>query len=88
MSAVPRVPKQYRHPLSTELTRYRNEIALRLDGWNSNILTTNAIEINVKLLQNKLLATYEAPWPLQSMVRILHIGVPILLNFTKWRDGP
>ena len=38
-----------------------------LDGWDSDILTSNDIETNVTLLQNKIIAAYESSCPLRTV---------------------
>jgi hypothetical protein len=49
MTADPRVPKQYRNPLSTDWSRFKTELIYSLGGWEGHILTTNDIESNVNL---------------------------------------
>jgi hypothetical protein len=67
MAADPRVPKQYRNPLSTDWSRFKTELVSSLGGWEGNILTTNDIESNVNLLLIKLIAAYEAACPLRTV---------------------
>jgi hypothetical protein len=50
MAADPRVPKQYRNPLSTDWSRFKTELVSSFGGWEGNILTTNDIESIVNLL--------------------------------------
>jgi ribonuclease HI len=67
MLADPTIPRQYRNPLSTDWTRYKDELAWGLNGWNCNIETTNDIEINVSLMQKAIIAAYEASCPLRTV---------------------
>jgi ribonuclease HI len=65
--ADPRVPKEYRNPLSTDWAHYKRVLVSRLDGGECDILTTDDIEDNVKRLQDGIILAYEASCPIRTV---------------------
>jgi hypothetical protein len=64
MSADPKVPHEYRNPLSTGWDCYKTELVSGFGDWGGDILTEDDIGNSVNVLQSKIIAAYEKTCPL------------------------
>jgi hypothetical protein len=65
MSTDPKVPHEYRHPLSTDWDCYKTELVSGFGDWDGDFLTEDDIENSVNVLSPKIIEADEKTCPLK-----------------------
>jgi hypothetical protein len=65
MSADPKVPHEYRNPLSIDWDCCKTELVSGFGGRGGDILTEDDIDNSLNVLQSKIIAAYEKACPLK-----------------------